>query len=89
MQMTIRDVDEPLRRALQLEAAAPGLSLNRTLLTLLRHATGIEEDAGASPTPLHDLDDLAGTWSTDEADEFDQLLAEQRVVEERLWLPGS
>jgi len=35
--------------------------------------------------PYHDLDSLAGTWTADEADEFDRRLAEQRQVDEAAW----
>jgi hypothetical protein len=35
---------------------------------------------------LHtDLDDLAGSWSRDEADAFDRALAEQRAIDPELW----
>lgn len=87
MQMTIRDVDDLLRRALEAEARARGTSLNRTVLTLLRKATGLEPDAGGPPREFDDLDPLAGTWSQAEADEFERVLAEQRVIEEQLWPP--
>lgn len=50
------------------------LSLNRTVLRILGNALH-EEDAGIRH---HDLDDLAGVWSAEEAREFDEALAEQR-----------
>lgn len=33
----------------------------------------------------HDLDHLAGTWSDEEAAEFDAALAEQRKIDPELW----
>ena len=85
MQLTIRDVDERLRNAIQHEATTRGLSLNRTLLLLLRQATGLQ--APAARPEYDDLDDLSGTWSTEEAEDFDRVLADQRVIEEGLWKP--
>jgi hypothetical protein len=32
-----------------------------------------------------DLDSLAGTWSAEEADAFDRLLAAQRRIDDEVW----
>ena len=37
------------------------------------------------PSPYHDLDDLAGSWSKEEAKAFDKALARQRVIDPTLW----
>jgi len=80
-------VDERLRRALEAEAASRRTSLNRTVLALLRRATGLETDRDPIPVEVDDLADLAGTWTADEADALDRILAEQRPIEEHLWPP--
>ena len=36
-------------------------------------------------TTYHDLDHLAGSWSEQEAAEFDRALAEQRRIDPELW----
>ena len=48
----------------------------------------LEEALGLTSGPKmrqHDLDHLAGTWSQEEADEFDAALAEQRRIDPELW----
>lgn len=82
--ITLRNLPGPLARRIEKEAAVSGASLNKTVIRLLLRATGIAE-----PTPgevrHHDLDHLAGSWSADEAAEFDQALAEQRQIDPELW----
>ena len=85
-QLTVRSVDDDLRARLEREAQERGLSLNRTLLAVLREALGLApRTRGSEPVEHHDLDDLAGTWTTEEAEEFDETLREQRQVDEKLW----
>lgn len=84
-QLTIRGVDDRLRRALEIEAKARGLSLNRCVVSLLRQAAGVDLDRERRDVVYHDLDALAGTWTSAEADEFDRLIAEQRTIDPELW----
>lgn len=52
-------------------------------IELLREATG-----QSPPSParnLDDLDDLAGTWSDEEAEEIDEAIREQRRIDPELW----
>lgn len=61
-----------------------GLSLNRTVARLLANALGL--DGGSGPGPDRDeLDALAGSWSEEEADEFDATLAGIRRIDAELW----
>ena len=84
-QLTIRWVDDQLRQALETEAQARGLSLNRCVVVLLRQATGMAARTGLRPAVYSDLDALAGTWTDAEADAFDALVAEQRTIDAKLW----
>jgi plasmid stability protein len=87
-QVTLRGIDDRLDRALRDEATRRGRSLNRTVLDLLEEATGLAEveSNGAVPARrFHDLDHLIGTWSTEEADEFDRYLKESRRIDDELW----
>lgn len=45
----------------------------------------IDRQSGQQETVHRDLDHLAGTWSKEEADEFDEALAEQRRIDPELW----
>lgn len=81
-QLTVRDVDPTLAEALKREAAARGLSVNRLVLLLLRESVGL---ATAHPQFFSDLDHLAGTWSRDEANDFERHAAGQREIDDELW----
>lgn len=82
-QLTVREVDERLGEALKREAVARGLSVNRLVLQLLRESVGLA--SSTQPAAYTDLDHLAGTWSAEEAAEFERLFARQRSVDESLW----
>jgi hypothetical protein len=50
----------------------------------------LEESAGGTAKKTasiryHDLDHLAGTWTTEEAEALEQLIAEQRTIDSELW----
>lgn len=82
--ITLRNLPAPLVRRLEEEATASGSSLNKTVIRLLLRATGLGE-ASSGEVRHHDLDHLAGCWSTEEAAELDRALAEQRQIDPKLW----
>jgi len=86
-QTTLRGIDPSLARRLREEARRQGLSLNRTILRLLRQATGLAKSGEPSPGTKRfaDLDGLIGTWSEEEADEFDRALQHLRQIDEEMW----
>jgi hypothetical protein len=51
---------------------------------LLEESAGIRGKKKGGPSH-HDLDDLAGSWSKEEASAFDKALARQRVIDPDLW----
>ena len=67
MQTTIRGIPKDLEHALRERARRSGESLNQNLIRLLREAVGLNP-----PGKKRDLSALAGTWSPEEADEFDR-----------------
>ena len=79
--MTIRDVPTELAHALDDERRRRGLSLNRTVLALLRNALGMPGGARRSNGLRH----LAGTWSDEEYQAFEQAVAPFGEVEEAMW----
>ncbi len=83
-QLTVRGIDKDLHKEIKLNAKQRGLSVNKYVVELLREATGQFEPT-SEIVVYHDLDHLAGTWSAEEADAFEQLLLEQRQVDEELW----
>ncbi len=82
--ITLRNLPPQLGKRLEEQAAATGSSLNKTVIRLLLKVTGL---AGREPDEkrFHDLDHLAGTWTREEAAEFDQALAHQRRIDPELW----
>ena len=81
--LTLRGIDEELEEELQKRAERWSCSLNATILRLLREATGQTQKKFGRR--YHDLDDLAGTWSEEEKEEFDEALAPLSRIDEELW----
>ncbi|MCZ6681134.1 MAG: toxin-antitoxin system HicB family antitoxin [Candidatus Poribacteria bacterium] len=84
-QLTVRGVEDELHQLLQREAKRQGLSINRYVLSLLKQAVGLTEQKATQKQAFDDLDHLAGTWSREEADEFDTALKQQRQIDGELW----
>lgn len=83
-QITIRNLPPEVEKAIRSESRSKHLSLNKTIVEMLKRAAGVAQPA-TEPFRYHDLDDLAGGWTIAEADEFDGYLAEQRQIDEELW----
>ena len=79
--MTIRNVSPELAQALDKERRKRGISLNRTVLALLRNALGVPNQALRS----NGLRELAGTWSEAEYQQFEQAVAALGEVDEAMW----
>ncbi len=81
--ITVRNIPPELATILEKEARASDTSLNKTVIRLLEKATGLLARPGRRR--YHDLDDLAGSWTWEEAHEFDRELADQRQIDPELW----
>ena len=57
-----------------------GLSLNGAVIS----AEALDARGSAGGPPYHDLDDLAGSWSAEEAAGFDRALAALRGIDAEL-----
>ena len=79
MQYTLRDIPSPVDSELRRRARAEGKSLNTVVIEALIRGTGLS----GTPVRHRDLGDIAGTWQEDP--EFDQAIAEQDQIDERLW----
>ena len=79
--MTIRNIPSELAQALDKERRRRGLSLNRTVLVLLRNALGVQNAA----TRSNGLRQLAGTWSEAEYKQFEQAVAPFGEIDEAMW----
>jgi len=79
--LTIRNVSPELARALYNEKQSRGASLNRTVLGLLEQALGV----GAGRRRSNGLAALAGTWSEEEFERFEEAIAAHEQIDEELW----
>ena len=67
--ITLRDIPPPLANKIEERSKRRGTSLNRTVIEMLEEST-----PSSKPVIHHDLDDLAGTWTKEEGDEFNRFL---------------
>ena len=79
--LTIRNVSQTLAEALEEEKLSRGTSLNRTVLDLLEQALGV----GATRRRSNGLAALAGTWSEEELERFEDAIAAHEQIDEELW----
>jgi len=77
--LTIRNVPGELSEALQRERALTGRSLNQTVIDLLNQRLGV----GVARS--NGLARLAGAWSDDEFDQFQEAMAPFERVGEEVW----
>ncbi|HMW22620.1 MAG TPA: hypothetical protein PKC59_04220 [Burkholderiaceae bacterium] len=83
-QLSIRGLDDSVLAALKQRAAADNASVNSVVLKLLDEALG-RSPRSAVPRRHSDLDELAGTWSPQEAQAFEQATAPFSEVDPALW----
>ena len=84
-QITVRGVGVELHKLIKAEANRRGLSVNRYVLHVLREAVGLGDGQYNNDLEFHDLDHLAGTWTSDENELFERQLVSQRKVDAELW----
>ncbi|MDX9801543.1 MAG: hypothetical protein RBT69_09430 [Spirochaetia bacterium] len=80
--LTIRGCDDNLARILKRESRKIGTSVNRLVLeTLINTFMG----NGKKQERYNDLDSLAGTWTEDEAAEFDKAIEDFEIIDPEAW----
>ncbi|MEW6745961.1 MAG: hypothetical protein AB1486_24745 [Planctomycetota bacterium] len=79
-QITVRNVDPELARALEKERRRGGRSLNQVVLDLLRRALGL----GQGEIYSNGLRHLAGGWSQEEFEAFERIAGDFERVDEDL-----
>ena len=83
--ISFQDADKLLVQQLYEQASQRNISLGALVLDLVR--LGLIVSQGKSQLQTHhDLDDLAGTWSAQDAELFDRVVADFEKIDERLWL---
>ena len=84
-QITIRGISGKVERIVRKQAREKGLSLNKTLVSLLEKSVGVTPGDVKGVGLHHDLDELSGVWAHEDAAAFDRSLQSQRSVDEELW----
>lgn len=85
-QLTVRGFDDALIASLSQLAEREGISLSKAALKLMRKGAGLAEGDAKPRKPIgHALDHLAGTWTQEEADEFNAAVAVFETIDEDMW----
>ena len=79
--LTLHNLDPELADALKARALERHSSLNKTVQGLLKEALGLEKASGKKS----DFSDLAGTWSIEDAQAFEETTAEFSQIDAELW----
>ena len=80
-QLTLRQIPDRVAEKLRAAARERGESINKTAIHLLSIALRIEKH----PSIKRKISNLAGTWSQEEADEFEKHVAFSEIVDEDVW----
>jgi plasmid stability protein len=79
--ITLRNLPDAVEKQLRALARAWGMSLNKTIITVLARALGMTD----GKPKARDLSDLAGTWSEEETNEFDESTRTFEQIDESMW----
>ena len=84
-QITIRGLDAELEEIIRQRAERGGTSLSHAAFELLRIGAGLIKPTSERPNVGSSLDQYIGSWTSDEADEFDAAVQEFETVDETAW----
>jgi hypothetical protein len=81
--MTLRGIDDTISGALKEKARREDTSVNSVMLRILKEGLGLEKKK--RNVVYDDLDHLAGTWSAEDAAEFERATAVFEKVDDEMW----
>jgi hypothetical protein len=81
--MTLRGIDDTIAKTLKEMARREDTSVNAVMLRIIKESLGI--DKKPRQANYDDLDHLAGTWSAQDAAEFESATAVFEKVYEDMW----
>ncbi len=81
--ITLRNMDEDLKAALQREATTHETSLNGAALKVLRTGLGLQKPERRQRN--RELEKLAGSWTEQDLAQFDEATAVTREIDPELW----
>ena len=82
--ITLRNLPPEVAKTIQQRTTQKKTSVNKAVIGLLEESLGMKPQK-KEKVRYHDLDHLAGSWTKEEAEEFDKLIAEQRTIDPELW----
>jgi len=82
--ITLRNLPPEVAKVVRERAKRDKTSVNKAVIGLLEESMG-KKPRNKEQVRYHDLDHLAGTWTKEEAEQFEKLLAEQRAIDPELW----
>jgi plasmid stability protein len=82
--ISVRGLDSDLMASLKKQAGREGASVNAVVLRLIEQ--GLGKSLKRSIKQYDDLASLAGTWSQQDALEFDQTVASFAAVDSEIWV---
>lgn len=82
--ITIHHLDDASAEWIEKQASQRGTDRETIVVQLIHRGIDLEQKKTQLPL-YHDLDALAGTWSTEDAAEFERATASFRQVDEELW----
>lgn len=88
-QLTIRGFEPEVEEQIRELARRERLSLNQAVMQLLRRATGRRETGDRLHRVGSSLDDLAGTWSERDEEEFTRAIEPLERIDEAFWGQSS
>ncbi len=87
-EISIRGLEEPVLVALKEQAAKESVSVNALIVRLLEQASGVRPPS-TTLRRYHDLDALFGTWTEEEAAEFEANTAIFNEIDPGMWKAGD
>lgn len=84
-QLTLRGLDSELEQYVRHMAATEHMSLNKAALRLMRRGAGLEQDGSKTNGIGRRLDDFIGSWSDEQAAEFDAAVTAFETVDPEQW----
>ena len=83
--ITLRNLPPEVAKAVRKEADQQRTSINKAVINLLERKAEGRKKRRREIASYDDLDALAGSWTAQEAAEFDKALAAQRTIDLELW----
>lgn len=79
----LRNVTPEVMLILKREASKKNVSVNSFIIQVLEQSLGVIRPA--KKVVFHDLDHLAGTWTTKDKEKFDENIKAFEQIDEELW----